>query len=106
MRIVNRAEFLKLPIGTLYSEYQPCVSFGLMIKGGTIVDANEIHVDYYFIDLIGQIDYLNLMESNSVEDIEVEIGVFQRDGMYNEDQLYVIYSQQEKIKISNLIAPF
>ncbi|GAH13600.1 unnamed protein product, partial [marine sediment metagenome] len=32
MKIVNRKTFLQLPIGTLFSEYEPCVFYGLFIK--------------------------------------------------------------------------
>lgn len=35
MRIVDRKTFLAMPIGTVFSKYEPCVFGNLCIKGET-----------------------------------------------------------------------
>ena len=43
MRIVDRARFLALPRGTVYSHYRPMVDDGLYVKGST--QGNDWYLD-------------------------------------------------------------
>lgn len=61
MKIVKRSEFLKLPAGTLFAEYEPCVFGCLEIKGDSlsndwfeqrIVDAIDANDSGQFADML------------------------------------------------------
>ena len=89
MRIVNKQEFYKLPSGTLYSEYEPCIFTGLKIKNDTIFNGDE-PIDFSYEDLIGNvetnssndfIDILDKCEKDKTEfNLDFECG--ERDGLY------------------------
>jgi hypothetical protein len=49
MKIVSRPDFLKLPPGTVFSRYTPCVFTGLRIKGETVGQ------DFTSADLVGAV---------------------------------------------------
>lgn len=111
MRIVNKQDFYKLPCGTLYSDYVPMVFVGLKIKGETSYYNGE-PIDFYYENLIGNVDanssgdYAEIMdkcEDGSVE-FNLDFDVSERDGLYQEDSLYAIYSRDEIERFSSKIA--
>lgn len=52
MIIVTRKELMKLPIGTVFSYYKPCVFNGLYIKDS----GPEYEIDFTMSDLIGAVE--------------------------------------------------
>lgn len=54
MKIVNRKTFLQMPKGTIFSEYEPCVFYGLFVK--TSVPGDMVN-DYFEIELVGNPAY-------------------------------------------------
>jgi len=99
MRIVNLTEFMKLPKGTVYSKYSPCVFEGLMVK-----ENNSGEIDWYYQSLIGNLtDYNEFFEkchSYKGESIELDFDIIGRDAMYDKGQLFAVY---EKKDIENFI---
>jgi hypothetical protein len=105
MKIITKQEFYKLPAGTLYCDYQPYVFGELKIKGETVVINGE-PIDYRYCNLRGDIleadntdsfiDILNHAEKTGGE-FDLELGEYNawRDGLYNEEQLYAVYSKEE-----------
>lgn len=97
MRIVNREEFLKLPENTLFSEFEPNVFTGLLIKEKSLTD------DYFEIELIGNIDSNDYSDHNKKLTDAEENGVslpldFEclcRNGAFQQDQLYAVYEKQD-----------
>lgn len=57
MKIVNLDEFLRLPPGTIYSAYEPCICRGLFRKDETCPppDAGEKPIDFYHEDLLADV---------------------------------------------------
>lgn len=108
MKILNKQEFYKLPEGTLYSNYQPCVFSGLKIKQSTIYDA-EKPIDFIFESLIGNIDandsghFVDLLTESEEQktSISLDFDCGERDGLYEEEALYAVY---EKSDIEKFIA--
>jgi hypothetical protein len=111
MRIVNKQEFYKLPSGTLYSEYEPCIFTGLKIKNETIIHDNEPE-DFFYEDLIGNvcadssavfIDILEKCEKDKSEfNLNFESG--SRDGLFEDGALYAVYNTDEILALSEKIA--
>ena len=98
MRIINRKEFLSLPEGTVFSEFEPHFFDGLFIKGETVGDD-----DYLEETLVGNVastgsgNYSDIV-SRAVEngqEFSLEFGATSRNGMYDDEQLYAVYSQDD-----------
>lgn len=97
MRLHKFKDFLKLPAGVIFSYYQPCIFNGLFKKGSSIQD-----IDFFYEDLIAPIkcsgsDEYNesLMDWREGEELELEFDVGQREGLFDEEQLYAVYSEDE-----------
>lgn len=104
MKIINREEFYKLPEGTLFQEYQQFYFGELKIKGRTIQNSQSgKNIDYTELCLGGNIKANNsdeffeiLLESEeSVENIELDFDNYSRNGMFDDNQLYAVYSSDD-----------
>ena len=108
MKVINRKEFLELPGGTVYSKYQEggCV-FDFCIKTSK---PGELTNDWYYIDLIGYpnntdlFDYIDESIRNDIElnyQFELNHDVVQRDGMFDEDDYFMIFNRKDINKVLN-----
>jgi hypothetical protein len=105
MRIVDKKEFYNLPSGTLYSEFEPSVFVGLKIKGDTII-YKGVPTDFFYEDLIGNVDsdaFESYFAKNGIE-FNLDFDTLERDGLYEDDGLFAIYSKDEIIEFSQKIA--
>jgi hypothetical protein len=103
MKIVSFPEFAKLPVGTIYSYYEPCVCRGLMSKGDTIYDiAGDVRggennpIDFFEQSLTGECWN---GDDPIVDEGWSRWGLFERDAqfaIYELDDLELIKSQVEK----------
>lgn len=111
MKIINATEFLKMPSGTVFAKYKPCIFGDLRVKGETYDDRN----DFVYAPLTLTVmnggsddldDKLEDMQNNGTEEI-LDIEEYGRDGMYDTDQLYAVYSKDDikqlVVKLSSLI---
>ena len=97
MRIINKQEFLVLPEGILYSEYEPCAFYGLKVKGETWES------DYLEIDLIGNIaandsvDYIDRLDYalENRTSLELDFDSDSRNGLFEDNTLYAVYEQKD-----------
>lgn len=106
MRILTHAAFVKLPAGTIASEYKPRVFSAPFVKGDTLNPGPEA-CDFWRSDLLGEIDWhdsddhgakLELMET---EDVPLTFGYPQtREGWCSPDTLYAVWSGAD---VQNLI---
>jgi len=92
MKIVNLEEFRKLPAGTVFSKYEPCVFDGLMVKGDTWSH------DFLYQDLIGNIEadgskqYFEKCEQMQAGfSADLDFDCLERDGLFEKDQLFAVY---------------
>ena len=99
MKIINRKEFLESPAGTLFSEYEPCAFYGLMVKHDSVGDN-----DYIENDLIGNIYYdsgddfvdkLDFAKKNKTTLFLDFLENSNRNGCYDNNQLYAVYEKQD-----------
>lgn len=95
MRIVDRAEFLSMPAGTVYAKWEPCVFGPLCIKGDMRSDN-----DWYYIEAsdapaidYGEsiIDVLDRLDSGHV--VGVDYNYWFSDSMYDPGQRFCIWSE-------------
>lgn len=116
MRIVNRKDFLALPVGTIFSKYEPCIFEGLCIKEESRffdgLDDGCCHDDFYFIsiddsifgaDSGDRIDRLTKMEKQGTS-YPVELDLIGRDALFEKDQLFAIWEKQDLIELSKVVA--
>ena len=102
MKIVKKEDFLKLPIGTLYSEYEPDMIHGLFIKQESVEGSRGHFIDYFFIDLVACVPsqgadsrIVFLTEKLSTGESFDVIYEGKRDGVFDDDQLYLIYEEKD-----------
>lgn len=94
MKIVNRKEFMELPDGTVFCKFVGGVDKismdnyeGLSIKVKTYFDGDNLPIDFGVMQLS-------------------QIGTFSRDGMFEEEQRFVIYDAQDIMKIIAAIVAY
>jgi hypothetical protein len=109
MKLLAKTEFLKLPSGTLFSDYAPSFFEGLKIKGDTLfMNLNKNAFDFYYQDLVGNVDCESTEDFIEILDkaektgfsFELDFNLEEREGTYNDSDLYAVY---EKKDIDNLI---
>ncbi len=111
MRILNKQEFLKLPLGTIFHHYGPAYGHFeiLSIKGENIIwPGQTIQNADFFLKLIPEVDCNDAGELIDIIDDSINKGtsfkldfeVEQRECLYKEDQLYAVW---EKDDIEGLI---
>lgn len=97
MKIVKLDQFLKLPPGTLFAKYVPCVFEELTIKGETLPATK----DFCYQDIISvdagtcgdSADMLFLAEEGA--SINLDLNCQGRDGCFEPDQLFAVYERQD-----------
>lgn len=101
MKIVNRKGFLQLPSGTLYSKYRSSgIVDGLYEKGDSLTN------DWYYVDLLGEIEANNdvefhdaFREAEQGKEFSLDYECGCRDGSYEEDAMFVTYSKKDVYKL-------
>lgn len=99
MRIVERNDFLTLPSGVLYRKYDGDDTFGdLCIK------LDSLDNDWYYIDVSEfddwddseeRYDRLSDMQQDRDVSYNLQNNVAERDGLFNDFQLFLVYSKQD-----------
>ena len=95
MKIVDRKTFLSLPVGALFSDYEPCIFGELLIKGESWSE------DYFTQKLSSAISCSSSDEFGKILEHARETGASvamdfsceARDGCFNEDQLYAVWER-------------
>jgi hypothetical protein len=107
VRIVNRLEFLKMPPGTVYAEYEPHVFGEIAVKGETWWndgpdDPGGVFGDFIYCDLTNEFPIEHFHDGTldrlvkTGEDLPLTFGEeTSRDGMHNAQQLYAVWSRED-----------
>lgn len=108
MRIVNRQEFLQLPEGTVYAKYAPIYTEELCIKNGNVGNNDW---DSQSLDTISLVDNCGSEELYDIMDKALDGSPFKMDtnatcmdGLYNKDQLFIVYTKEEVGKLILMLA--
>jgi hypothetical protein len=107
MKILNRKEFLTLDKEVLYTLYEPCIFTGLFIKNNTLKNDNGENIDFFISEIIAPIDCENSGEytDKCIEagenhiDLQLDFKSLSRDGMFDEEELYAVYSKKDIKKL-------
>lgn len=101
MNIVNRAEFLKMPSGTVFSKYTPQFFDEFRIKGESIGET-----DFYYQPLVDPIDAEDsndLLEKldAALKGAEIPLDFYceSRDGLFDQSKLFVVWSKQDVLAL-------
>lgn len=108
MRIVDRKTFLGMPVGTVFSKYDPSIIREPMVKLDTLEARGEV-IDFYYSSLTDEVDCSGSIERDGIMDLAVIEGArfalhFNtqcRDGLYDADQLFAVW---ERADVTGLIA--
>lgn len=94
MKIVTREEFLKLPEGTLYSKYQPCVADEFHIKGETVMD------DFCCVHVSNSADFLFAPGDSQPVNLETPY----RDACARDkDQLFAVWELDDLKELAKVV---
>lgn len=89
MKIVNRKEFLELPIGTVYSKLG---HLALTIKYETKYDEENTAIDWLYMEFC---DY----DDGDEDKPRLNLESCCRDGVFNEDEMFAIYDKNDVTEI-------
>jgi len=99
MKIVDLTEFLRLPPGTLYAKYEPCVFESLAIKS-----ENCSHTkDWFYSDIVYAIacnssdEMFDLLDHSQKHgsSIPMDFEITSRDGCFEDDQLFAVFERAD-----------
>jgi len=112
MRIVDRTAFLAMPPLTVYAKYEPCIVGPLMVKGDTcgVLPPDGVG-DWTYATFENPINggsdelFHNFaaMERGSSYPLETFDDCVGRDGLFDKDQLFVIYERDDLLKMVDLL---
>ncbi len=100
MKIIDREAFLQMPKGTVFSEYEPCIFTGLFVKNN---NPDPKFDDYFEQQLIGNVEcndsgaFVEALDTaqSSGTSFSLDFDVSGRNGMFDNDQLYAVYEQED-----------
>ncbi len=104
MRIIGLDEFLSLPSGTVFAKYRPQIFDELCVKGDSINESSDFFYrpiwEPYAESSGALCDVLTAAEERGAE-VEIDTDCWQRDGLFEYDQLFAVFSQEEVRKIAS-----
>lgn len=95
MKIVDYDTFIKMPAGTLYAEYTPCIFGETFIKQDNVSGRDR---DWFYSELVSNpdnddwVDACEAMEKG--EELPPETA-WSRDGMFDYDRKFLVYSRHD-----------
>ncbi len=103
MKIYKRAEFLKLPEGTIFSQGERWCFYGLQVKGETL--GNDF-IERSLIDIRseGCEDWSEKLEEMLADGTSYPIDdAYGRDGLFEDDALFLVYEKSDLEELKNVI---
>jgi hypothetical protein len=105
MKLLNREEFLKLK-DVLFCKYEPYNFDSLLIKGETGPFGDFYYKKLFTLKELEEDDASQsyILAHQSFEESKegpIDLDSWYRDGLYDKDQLFVVFDKTEVINISN-----
>lgn len=95
MKIVDRKTFLKMPVGTVYREYKPYIFGPIRIKD-TSLESDFFYIEIGEPDVPDHSDFADACQKmEDGENVRMDLGVVARDGLFDENQLYMVFSDDD-----------
>lgn len=99
MRIVDRATFLAMPAGTVFTKYEPCCFGELTIKGETTISGHDFLTQEIAdaIDCTGSDDFAEKLFSSQETGVSLafDFDCEGRDGCFDADQLFAVWEDAD-----------
>ena len=100
MKIINREQFLKEPIGTVFSYFEPNYFTGLYVKNN---DPDKWEGYFLLDNIIGAIKHDNMEEMAQLlqesidtgKELEMDYNFTDREGIFDQKQLFAVYSPDD-----------
>lgn len=104
MKIISRDKFMKMPIGTVFSYYEPCSFRNLNIK---VSDLSGGYInDFLYDSVIGSInsesstDFMDkCVQMEKGDSVPVDFEQTSREGLFDDGQLFAIYEKKDVEKL-------
>lgn len=98
MKIITQAAFLLMPVGTVFSKYEPCVASDLAIKGRTVAG-----IDFYYQQIAeafpeGWESTLSEFERTGAS-FEMDLACQGRDGLFETEQRFLVWEHSDVCKL-------
>ena len=94
MKIIKLAEFLAMPEGTIYAQYEPCIFRELQIKHNTLDDTCWHHSPLINIDADNTDDYCDKLERRG-ESIDLDLEGWMRQSEYDPEELFAVFEKKD-----------
>lgn len=100
MRIASRAQLIEMPVGTVFTPCVPQVAEGLFIFGGKC-GPDFLEECLIGVQGSGSSEHESRLWDKMIagESIDVEYGVYGREGSFDDKQLYLVYEQADVRKL-------
>ena len=103
MKIISRKEFMKMPVGTVFSYYEPCCFRDLMVKAS---DLKGWEMDFLYDNIIGGIKTVSSEDFSTKcdqmemgESVPMDFEYTSREGLFDDEQLYAVYEKEDIEKL-------
>ena len=94
MRILSLEEFRKMPEGTVFMKYEPCVFEDLQVKGETW-ETDFIAANITYCTGSGDFSDKLFAAQKSGESILLDFDCYGRDGCFEKGQLFAVYEKRD-----------
>ena len=94
MKILNFEEFIKMPEGTIFSEYEPCIVGGLWRKGENLPEHDGIISDFWKTPILAECCNGNHPEVTDCQE---------RWATYDYDEQFAVYEDEDLNAMRELI---
>lgn len=104
MKILSFRDFLELPAGTIFSYYEPCSFSDILIKGQSLENdfvCQSLIAPVACSDSTGFATQCDKAESG--ENVPLDFDCAGREGMFNDAQLYAVYSDEDIVGLIRAI---
>ncbi len=106
MKIYNKADFLKLPKGTLFCKCAyPWIFDNLKVKGNSLANISDFQQrDICWIDGDGNKTALSFLDEMLMHGTSGRIETaYGRDGTLNEDDMFLVYEEQDLLDLKGIV---
>jgi hypothetical protein len=116
MIIVDRQKFLELPAGVVYQKFEPhCIDSEICVKGETIRGSLETSlgkgIDWFYSSISDSVDsddseiYIDTIVKayEELKEFNYDYEIQGRDGLFEENEYFVVYSKMDIEKLFNFI---
>ena len=105
MRVYNRADFLKLPEGTVYCAGEPWAFQELSVKGETLPYNDFVRLGLQWVEAADSGEATDRLDAMLAEGASFPMqSSYGRDGGFDDDEVYLVYESADLAAIEAICA--